>query len=173
MVLAQARPEVTTGATKTQYMPVSKPSVAPAPTALLQRSCGDDCGCDSCKGSAKAPPEDGLALLLRKAVEGRTLQRQPQLQAPGGLLQRECSTARLRSLEAQKRQACAGISCRGISDCGEINARWNAGRRCYDLRQTIMDECYDGGDEGHAEQLDVVSNAIAACDRKWRHERCG
>lgn len=171
MTLAQARPEVTTGATRT-FTPVSKPTLAPAPTAVLQRRCGGDCGCDSCKGAAE-PAEDMLAPLLRQAVEGRTLQREPQLQAPGGLLQRECAPARLHALERQKRQACNGISCRGIFDCGDIDRRWRKGNECWNLRNTIMTECYGDNEPGHAEQLDTVSNAIDACDRKWRSQRCG
>lgn len=172
-VFAQARPSAVTKATTTAFPAVAGPTPAPPATALLQRRCGGDCGCDGCRGAAAPRSEDTLATVLRKAVQERTLQREPQLQAPAGLLQRECSPVRLRQLEAQKRQACNGISCRGIFDCGEIDRRWRNGNRCWNLRNTIMTECYGDNEPGHAEQLEAVGNAIDACDRKWRSQRCG
>ena len=174
MELVQASPAATRpAATQAQPRIASVRAGGPA-TPVIQRRCGGDCGCHSCKGALEDGREDTLARSLRAAVEGRELQRMPQLQAPAGLLQRACTRTRLSQLQSQMHSWCdSGISCRRAYDCDDVNDRMQAGYECYDLREQIQSECYDNQtDRGHAEQLQAVSNAIDGCERKWNSWRC-
>ncbi len=154
--------------------PVTAPprSATTQPPSLLQRCAGATCTCGGTCASAPVA-NDPLTPLLREAVQERALRRSV-LQAPQGLLQRACTRSRLASLQSSMHSWCdSGISCRGNLDCGTIDDRWNAGRRCLSLRQQIQDECYDGNtDAGHAEQIATVRNAIDFCDYKWNQQRC-
>lgn len=171
MKVAQISPAVARPASAAK--PLVQAVGAPSHVAALQR-CGSDCGCASCKGSAKPAADDKLARTLRTAVEDRALQRATSLQAPPGVLQRACTSTRLSQLQAQMHNVCdSGISCRRSSNCNDVNDRMQAGYDCYDLRQQIQSECYDNQtDAGHAEQLQNVQNAIDGCVDKWNRWRC-
>ncbi len=161
---AAARPAAALQTRLTQAQPAG---------SLLQRCGGGTCTCGGACAD-KVTEDDALAPLLRAAVQERTLQRDVQLQAPAGVLQRECTRPRLAYLQGAMHSWCdSGISCRGNMSCEAIDQRWRAGNRCLQLREQIQQECYDGNtDAGHAEQIETVQNAIDFCNSKWSRQRC-
>lgn len=146
-----------------------------APTAaVLQRCGGGTCTCGGACGTREVE-DDALGSLLRSSVAERTLQREVQLQAPAGLIQRLCSPERLRELQSDMHSWCdSGISCNNARSCADVNERARRGQNCLYLRQQIQSECYDNKtDSGHAQQIQAVRNAIAKCDNMWYDEGCG
>jgi hypothetical protein len=87
---------------------------------------------------------------------------------------RTCNDETYARLVAAKVVACdqnGGVQgCNQNTTCPEIPPRIIALNACIAARRAVMDQCYQGGDSGHKEQVRNLENAVTRCFKYL--ERC-
>jgi hypothetical protein len=75
-----------------------------------------------------------------------------------------CNKNQYDDLARQKDKACSSrVSCHASMDQSQLIVNRNLHRQCARLREDIMNQCFDGGDDGHRTQANEAWNGAARC----------
>lgn len=76
----------------------------------------------------------------------------------------KCTPLRYGFLVTKKELFCTGIArCQKDMSRKELEDQINKRLACGDARMALMKECFDGGDQGHKDQIDQLRNGIFIC----------
>lgn len=118
---------------------------------------------------------------VQQTAEG--IQSRPTMLAQAGVRQDrygDCTKQQMQVLQGAVKKACdAERRCTREdvrenareADCAGVLQRIQRNLQCRDARKAVNDICYNGGDEGHRQQVTETENALKRCETIYQ-EKC-